>query len=55
MSEHYTARAIIERRLGRPFPPTRQMAPDERRAVYLLALHILRALAREAETKGAKT
>lgn len=53
MSEHYTARAIIERRLGRPLPPTRQMAPDERRAVYLLALHILRALAREAE-KGAK-
>lgn len=34
------ARQIIEARLGRALPPTRELPRDLRRAVYLLALQL---------------
>lgn len=37
-----TARAIIERRLGRPLPPTRGLAPDQREAIKRLAIELIR-------------
>jgi hypothetical protein len=36
-----TARQIIERRLGRALPPTRELARDMRRAFYLLGLQLV--------------
>ena len=38
-----TARQIIEARLGRRWPPTRDLAPDEREAVARLAKELCRA------------
>jgi len=38
-----TARQIIEARLGRKLPPVRDMRPDERRAVKLLAIQLIKA------------
>lgn len=35
-----TARQVIERRLGRAWPVARDLAPDQRRALYLLALEL---------------
>lgn len=40
-----TARSIIERRLGRPLPPTRKLAPDQREAIKRLAIQLIRAAA----------
>ena len=37
-----TARQIIETRLGRPLGPIAAMPRDLRRALYLLALHLMR-------------
>ena len=37
-----TARQIIEARLGRKLPPAAQMRPDERRAVKLLAMEMIK-------------
>lgn len=37
-----TARQIIEARLGRPLPPTRELPPDLRDAVKLLAIQLVR-------------
>lgn len=37
-----TARQIIERRLCRPLGPIDTMPKDERRALYLLALQLVR-------------
>jgi hypothetical protein len=37
-----TARQIIERRLGRPLGPLPTMPHDIRKAVYLLALQLVR-------------
>jgi hypothetical protein len=37
-----TARQIIEARLGRKLPPTKDLPPDLRKAVYRLALQLLR-------------
>ena len=36
------ARQIIETRLGRPLGPVATMPQDLRRALYLLALHLVR-------------
>ena len=33
-----TARETIEARLGRALPPTKDLRPDDRKAIYLLAL-----------------
>ena len=38
-----TARAIIEHRLGRPLPPTRELAPDQREAIKRLAIQLIRS------------
>lgn len=38
-----TARQIIEARLGRKLPQVRDMRPDERRAVKLLAIQLIKA------------
>ena len=38
-----TARAIIERRLGRALPPTQQLAPDQRDAIKRLAIELIRS------------
>lgn len=38
-----TARQIIEARLGHKLPPVADMAPDERRAVRLLAMQLIKA------------
>lgn len=43
-----TARKIIERRLGKPLPPTRELRPYERQAVKLLAIELIKAKARKA-------
>ena len=37
-----TARKIIEARLGRQLPPTRELAPDEREAIKRLAIQIIK-------------
>jgi hypothetical protein len=37
-----TARQIIEARLGRPLPPTRELAPDQREAIKRLAIELIR-------------
>ena len=47
-----TARKIIEARLGRPLAPTRELRPDERKAVKLLAIALIRARNRAAKAKG---
>ena len=45
-----TARAIIERRLGHPLPPTRQLAPDQREAIKRLAIQLIQnAVAKRKE------
>lgn len=38
-----TARQIIEARLGRKLPPVQDMRLDERRAVKLLAIQLIKA------------
>ena len=38
-----TARQIIEARLGRKLPPVKDMRPDERRAVAMLAKALIKA------------
>lgn len=38
-----TARRIIEARLGRKLAPTRELAPDERKAIKLLAIQIIKS------------
>ena len=43
-----TARKIIQRRLGRKLAPTRELRPDERQAVKLLAIALIKAKARKA-------
>jgi hypothetical protein len=37
-----TARQIIEARIGRPLGSLREMRPDERRAVKLLAIQLIK-------------
>ena len=37
-----SARQIIEHRLGRKLPPTRDLAPDEREAIKRLAMALIR-------------
>lgn len=44
-----TARQIIEARLGRKLAPTRELAPDERKAIMLLAIQLLRNRKPEAK------
>jgi hypothetical protein len=39
-----TARQIIEARLGRKLPPARDMAKDERDAVRLLGLQLIKVM-----------
>jgi len=36
------ARQIIEARLGRPLPPTRDLPPDLRKAIKLLAIQLIK-------------
>jgi hypothetical protein len=43
-----TARQIIERRLGRALPPTRELPPDLRRAFLLLGLQLVKQAAKGA-------
>lgn len=38
-----TARQIIEARLGRTLPPTRDLPPDLRTAIKLLAIQLIKA------------
>jgi len=38
-----TARQIIEARIGRKLPAPAEMAPDERKAVKLLAIQLIKA------------
>ncbi len=38
-----TARQIIEARLGRKLPPTRDLSPDLRTAIKLLAIQLIRS------------
>lgn len=45
-----TARAIIERRLDHPLPPTRQLAPDQREAIKRLAIELIRIAATKRTT-----
>lgn len=40
-----TARAIIEARLARRFPPTRELRPDERQAIKRLAIQLIKVRA----------
>lgn len=40
-----TARQIIEARLGRKLPPTRELADDQRRAIKTLAIQLIKARA----------
>lgn len=40
-----TARQIIEARLGRKLPPTRDLADDERKAIKALAIQLIAARA----------
>ena len=37
-----SARQIIEHRLGRKLPPTRDLAPDDREAIKRLAMALIR-------------
>ena len=48
-----TARAIIEARIGRKWPPTRELAPDQREAIKRLAIALIRA--RGAKQKESRT
>jgi len=43
MGDNRTARQIIESRIGRKLPEARDMAPDERLAVKLLAIQLIKA------------
>lgn len=45
------ARKIIEARLGRKLAPTRKLRPDERKAVKLLAMQIIKARKQTQETQ----
>jgi hypothetical protein len=47
-----TARKIIEARLGHPLPPTRELAPDERRAIKTLAVQLIKAPQIAEKVKG---
>jgi hypothetical protein len=38
-----TARQIIEARLGRKLPATRDLAPDQKQAIKMLAIELIRA------------
>ena len=40
-----TARQIIEARIGRKLPPTRDLPPDVRTAIKLLAIQLIKAKA----------
>ena len=40
-----TARQIIEARLRRKLPPTRELRPDERDAIKMLAMQLIKARA----------
>ena len=44
-----TAREIIERRLGRKLAPTRELPPDERQAVKLMAIRLIKNRQEESE------
>lgn len=49
-----TARQIIEARLARRFPPTRDLTPDQRQAIKRLAILLIevRAALRNVEGEG---
>jgi len=49
--EGMTARQIIEARLGRKLPATRDLRPDQRTAIKLLAIQLIKA---RAEREGGK-
>lgn len=49
-----TARQIIEARLGRKWPPTRELAPDQRRAIKHLAIQLLHEAARRKAQETAQ-
>ena len=38
-----TARKTIEARLGRKLAPTRELAPDERKAIKLLTIQMIKS------------
>jgi hypothetical protein len=44
-----TARQIIEKRLGKKWPATRNLAPDQRQAIKRLAIELIRAKAAKAK------
>lgn len=50
-----TAREIIEARIGRKLPPVKDMAPDERQAVSMLAKQLIKNKARRALTNNQNT
>jgi len=53
MRDKRTSRQIIESRIGRKLPPARDMAPDERLAVKLLAVQLIKGRAASATLRTA--
>jgi len=47
-----TARQIIEKRLGRKWPDTRDLTPDQRRAIKGLAIQLIKAKAAQNKEPG---
>ena len=45
-----TARQTIEARLGRKLAPTRSLRDDERKAIKMLAIELIKARAEEEKT-----
>jgi hypothetical protein len=54
MAEKETARQIIERRVGRKWPATRDLAPDQRQAIKLLAIQLIKKSAARARERKDK-
>lgn len=49
------ARQIIEARIGRNLPPTRDLPRDYRLAIKLLAIHLIKKRAAIAKAEGGDT
>ena len=45
-----TARQIIEARLGRKLPPTRELRDDEKTAIKMLAMELIKTRIEERKT-----
>lgn len=48
-----TARSIIEARLGRKWPATRKLSPDQRRAIKGLAIELIKEAAARRSNSAA--